>query len=460
VASIRARLADITGGPLRQFSGRAAGAALADLRDGTTLSVPLQDLAGRSVLIAARDQFAAGLSLIELDGIARRIVIATPDLAHSDLTAIGAKAEVEAVVSDCALKAEESLRIALRVHCDGNVRRRGENPALTEVETEWVLLTSGTTGTPKMVVHTFSSLTAPIRSRTHYDEDVVWGTFYDIRRYGGLQIFLRFLLGRGSMVVGSPGEPQADYLRRLGLHGVTHLTGTPTHWRRALMCPELHLIKPRYVRLSGEIADQGILNALRAFFPDAAIGHAFASTEAGVGFEVDDGLEGFPVSILDANPNVQMKVENGCLWFRSSRTATSYLGEPQFIAGDDGFVDTGDLVEQRGDRFYFLGRRSGVINVGGNKVHPEEVESVINRHAAVRMSVVKSKRNPIMGALVVADIVLASSDGPDSDRAVDIKREILQICREKLAPYKIPVTIRVVPAIDVAAAGKLARHES
>jgi len=212
--------------------------------------------------------------------------------------------------------------------------------------------------------------------------------------------------------------------------------------------------------LSGEIADQGILNALRAFFPNAAVGHAFASTEAGVGFEVNDGLEGFPVSILNANPNVQMKVENGCLWIRSSRMAASYLGEPQAVGSDDGFVDTGDLVEQRGDRFHFLGRRSGVINVGGNKVHPEEVEAVINRHPAVRMSVVRSKRNPIMGALVVADVVLASAGGSDNDRVAAIKREILQICRENLAQHKIPVTVRVVPGIDVAAAGKLARYES
>ena len=72
----------------------------------------------------------------------------------------------------------------------------------------------------------------------------------------------------------------------------------------------------------------------------------------------------------------------------------------------EGFVDTGDALELRGDRYYFVGRRDGIINVGGLKVHPEEVEAVINRHPRVRMSLVRTRKNPITGALVVADVVL------------------------------------------------------
>ena len=111
-------------------------------------------------------------------------------------------------------------------------------------------------------------------------------------------------------------------------------------------------------------------------------------------------------------------------------------------------------MERRGDRYYFLGRRSGVINIGGLKVYPEEVEAVINRHPAVRMSVVRSRRSPITGALVVADVVLKE------ERDGDVKREILQICHENLAPHKVPATVRFVPALDVAAAGKLARRDA
>ncbi|PYN17959.1 MAG: long-chain fatty acid--CoA ligase, partial [Candidatus Rokuibacteriota bacterium] len=193
----------------------------------------------------------------------------------------------------------------------------------------------------------------------------------------------------------------------------------------------------------------------RAFYPNAGVGHAFASTEAGVGFEVNDGLEGFPASMVGAPGDVEIKVEDGSLRLRSARTATRYVGgEGAALTAADGFVDTGDIVERRGDRYYFLGRRSGVINIGGLKVYPEEVEAVINRHPAVRMSVVRSRRSPITGALVVADVVLKE------ERDGDVKREILQICHENLAPHKVPATVRFVPALDVAAAGKLARRDA
>src|SRR5439155_8411642 len=144
-----------------------------------------------------------------------------------------------------------------------------------------------------------------------------------------------------------------------------------------------------------------------------------------------------------------------------ARNAVCYLGEDNAtLADEEGFVDTGDMVQRRGDRYYFLGRRSGLINVGGLKVFPEEVEAAINRHPAVRMSMVRSRKSPITGSLVAADVVLkgAPDPGGTSRTAMDFKREILQICHDTLAPHKIPATISFVPALEIAAAGKLARH--
>jgi len=402
------------------------------MRDGARL-------AGRSVLVVARDQLDAALALIELDGTARRLILATPDLPSEHLPALVADADVDTIVSE-----------------------RHDFPISDSrflMPTEWVLLTSGTSGAPKMVVHTFASLTAPIGHSLAQGADVVWGTFYDIRRYGGLQILLRAVLGHGSLVLSGAGEPVGDYLARLGAHGATHISGTPSHWRRALMSPNARAIAPRYIRLSGEIADQGILNALRSFYPGAVISHAFASTEAGVGFEVSDGLEGFPASMVDAAGDVPIRVDDGSLRIRSAGNAVRYLGGEQQarLADADGFVDTGDIVERRGDRYYFLGRRSGLINVGGLKVYPEEVEAAINRHPAVRMSMVRSARSALTGSLVAAEVVLKKEPAAGG-RSVDFKREILQICHDSLAPHKIPATIRFVPSLEMAAAGKLARH--
>ena len=440
-----------------------ASASFNALAAGSIFDGRLAALRGRSVLVATADQLTAALALIELDGVARRLILCPPDVAHEHLPAIAAGAEVDAIVSDRAAPEHERIGVDLRVICRPEIRPSEDVPARSH-QTEWILFTSGTTGAPKLVVHSLAGLIAAIKPRNKADAPIVWATFYDIRRYGGLQIFLRAILGGASLVLTDGREPIARYLTRLRACKATHVTGTPSHWRRVLWSPAADTIAPRYVRMSGEIADQGILDNLRNVYPHAKIGHAYASTEAGVGFEVDDGCEGFPASFLNECRNgVEMKIEGGSLRLRSPGTAVRYLGDGlHAIADDNGFVDTGDMIAIRGERCYFAGRTGGIINVGGSKVHPEEVEAVINRHPHVHMSLVRPKKNPITGSVVIADVVLTDApagDGADA-RQSEVKREILQLCRESLTPYKIPVAIAFVPSLAVAESGKLARHHA
>jgi acyl-coenzyme A synthetase/AMP-(fatty) acid ligase len=435
---------------------RAECVRIGDLIGGTSFGGRLEQLAGRSVVLATGSQLTTALALIELDGVARRLTILPPDAEASHFAALLAGAEADAVIVDRDTPENAAFELPIRVACSADIIAAERLPAAT-FATEWVLLTSGTTGVPKMVVHALSGLTAPI-ARKPADAPVVWGTFYDIRRYGGLQIFLRAVLGGASLVLSSAGEPIADHLDRLARHGVTHLSGTPSHWRRALMSPAIRKISPRYVRLSGEIADQAVLDSLRNAFPQASVGHAYASTEAGVAFEVNDGLAGFPASYVDqVRDGVAMKVEDGSLCIRSPRTASRYAGTDAALTDKDGFVDTGDILELRGDRYVFAGRRGGIINIGGLKVHPEEIEAVINRHPRVRMSLVWPKASPITGSIVIANVVLKSGE-PGAGDAVDVKADILKLCREALPRHKVPAAISFVLALDVAATGKLARR--
>jgi acyl-coenzyme A synthetase/AMP-(fatty) acid ligase len=438
----------------RFFFDRAERVCIADLALGTSLDGGVAALAGRSVLIATTGQLTSALALIELDGVARRLLILPPDVDAAHIGALMADAEVEAVVVD-GDGPEACFDVPLRVTCTPRIAPiKHRTPA--GMDTEWLLLTSGTTGVPKMVVHSLSSLTAAITPQK--SEAVVWGTFYDIRRYGGLQIFLRAVIGNASLILSSAGEPVADHLLRLARHGVTHLTGTPSHWRRALMSPDIGKIAPRYVRLSGEIADQAILDNLHAAFPQAAIGHAYATTEAGVGFAVNDGLAGFPAAYLDGTyDGVELKIVDGSLHVRSAGAATRYIARSTALRDGDGFVDTGDMVERRGDRYFFVGRKGGIINIGGLKVHPEEVEAVINRHPQVRMSLVRPKRSPFTGAIVIADVVLKSACEGAEDEA-EVKNDILRLCRGALPRHKVPAAISFVSALAVAATGKLVRR--
>ena len=430
---------------------------LGDLLEGSAIASGALNLRGRSVLIASADPFLAALALFELDGLARRMTLYPPDLALEHLPYVTRYAEVDAVVSDGTFLSGASTVAAEHAVCTPALVRRVD-ASQERLPTEWILLTSGTTGRPKMVLHTLASLAGAI-SPSESHAQVIWSTFYDIRRYGGLQIFLRAVLARSSLLLTGPQELVAKFLQRAGEAGVTHISGTPTHWRRALMSPEAGRIAPRYIRLSGEIVDQAILNSLRSFYPGAEISHAFATTEAGVAFDVRDALSGFPASMLTGTSGVDLKVVDATLRVRSSRTALRYLGEnPPALKDAEGFVDTGDVLELRDGRYHFHGRHDGVINVGGLKVHPEEVEAVLNRHPQVRLSLVKTKKNPITGALVVADVLLKSPSTPEGEQARELRQAIEQFCRESLAPHKVPAVISFVPALAISETGKLVRR--
>ncbi len=427
---------------------------LADLAQRTCLDTDLQRAQGRSVLLACKDQLTAALALIELDGVARRVVLCTPDLAAAHRPGVIRTAEAELCVRDAWSPPAAEIGIdAVEASAQLRPLRAARARTLT---TEWILLTSGTTGAPKLVLHTLATLTAALRGGAAPEPGVVWTTFYDIRRYGGLQIFFRGLLG-GALLLSDPQEDVGDFLSRAARAGVTHISGTPSHWRKALMSGLTARLAPRYVRLSGEIADQAVLDGLRAAYPEAIVAHAFASTEAGVAFEVRDGQAGFPAALVGAaGSRIELKVDE-TLKIRSAGTAGRYLGEgAEVLRAADGFVDTGDRVELRDGRYYFMGRRGGVINVGGLKVHPEEVEAVINQHPWVRMSLVKARRNPITGAVVTADIVLKEGQGPAPPEKT-LVHELTERCKKALAAHKVPALIRVVPALEISPSGKLVR---
>ena len=435
-------------------------ASWGELAGGAAFAIPRSEFQGRSVIVATTSQFDAAETLIQLDGVARRMVLYPPDLSREHLDFVAKQADADVIVTDGSVS--EARRGGIEYIIPQG--RPGTTQGIDrdrEAETEWILLTSGTTGSPKLVKHTLATLAGAIAPRDASSEQIVWSTLYDIRRYGGLQILLRAALTGTPLVLSGSGESTTDFLVRAGKRGVTHISGTPSQWRRVLMSASSHAIAPAYVRLSGEIADQAILNQLQSQYPEARIAHAFASTEAGVVLEVNDGAMGIPVNAIQHTSNVEMKVEDGTLRVRSNRTAYAYLGKDALPLKDaEGFVDTGDVLELRGDRYYFAGRRDGTINVGGQKIHPEEVEAVLNRHPEVGMSLVRTKKSPITGGLVVADVVLKRPVQPEAGDTQALQRDILKFCRNELALYKVPIGINFVSTLAVAETGKLIRRHA
>src|SRR2546428_5741684 len=168
----------------RALWGAEASVRLGELERGSSLGGRLEELRGRSVLVATGDQLTAALALIELDGVARRLVLCPPDLPRKVVPFVMATAAVDAVVSDRDALEAGAARMGTFVTCSPALTPADSGPARPH-HAEWSLLTSGTTGVPKLVVHTLASLAGAINRDRGLAIPAVWSTFYDIPRFRG-----------------------------------------------------------------------------------------------------------------------------------------------------------------------------------------------------------------------------------------------------------------------------------
>lgn len=422
--------------------GQNGGISFGELVAGADVLAP--QLKGRRLFLNLTDAVSTIRLLAAADGRASSVVLASPSLDPTTLSELFSMSGSEVVISE-------------RVDLDGlpvlEDARTLEPAEGGTVETAWIMTTSGTTGRPKLVSHRFDSLTRTTRADIGRAIGQVWGLLYDHTRFAGLQVVLQSLLSGATLIVPRADLPLADRLAKLAQAGCTHLSATPTLWRKIMMTKGHESLRLAQVTLGGEIADDGVLSALSRCWSAARVSHIFASTEAGVGFSVTDRRAGFPVAFLTDPPSgVELKVDEGHLFVRNDLVDAGYVGEEEPLTGD-GWIDTGDLVQIEGDRVLFRGRASGVINVGGEKVHPEEVERAAASHPAVLLVRVYAKANPITGALVAADIV----PSPDAGDAASLRADLKSYLGQRLEKHMVPAFIRIVTDFDTNAAGKLQR---
>ncbi|MDD4862973.1 MAG: class I adenylate-forming enzyme family protein [Alishewanella agri] len=325
---------------------------------------------------------------------------------------------------------------------------RPSNPA--DIDTQWLMATSGTTGMPKWISHSVDSLTRAVKINSG-SQSLSWALCYQPTRFAGLQVVLQSLLSGATLADCSHGDAP-ERLAKMQQANVNAVSATPSLWRQLLMTGQLNTLSLKQITLGGEIADQAILDTLSTLFPDARLLHIYASTEAGVGFAVADKKAGFPASWLtQGHSGLAFKIDSQQhLWLKPPQQPDSKLADRLDI---DGFLDTEDLVNLTAERVYFLGRASGLINVGGNKVAPEQVEQVLLQHPSVVQARVYGKSSSVLGQLVVADVQL--TQGCDSKT---LKLQLLQHCMTSLLRYQVPTQINFVDNMVTNASGKLSRQ--
>ena len=423
------------------------------------------------VVVSLHDTGDLARTLVLLDGRVEAMLLASYSFAPEVIAALMETAGATRLVSDRAELADLAplAPAAIRRPAPaGGAGLPGSGPAgetgaalPAGVVTQWLMTTSGTTGIPKIVTHSLASLSRSVRG-SRPARPPVWGLLYDMTRFAGMQVGLQALTGHGTLAAIDRDAPLAAQVAAMAAAGVTHLSATPTLWRRLLMAPGLEDLPLAQATLGGEIADQAVLDAIRARFPAARLTHIYASTEVGVGFAVNDGRAGFPESYLspEAPAGLALRVEEGMLWLRPPEgQRTRYLGDQQLEVDAAGYVRSGDRVEIRPDpatgaaRVFFLGRDSGVVNVGGVKVYPERVEAFLNARPEVSLSHVAAKSSPITGNLLVATVVPAD---PAADRAA-LKRLLMEAAQAALEREAVPAIWRFVDRLETNAAGKIVR---
>lgn len=395
---------------------------------------------GRNVGLGKLSQVELAMSMLFLDGIAESITL-LPD-EDREKSSSPADANLDIIL--------ENEGVGFTVILNNT---KPENIQISSIirtnNTKWILSTSGTTGVPKKIKHDLSSLTRTVKI-SKPGETLLWGSFYNMKRFAGLQVFFQSWLGGDELVLTDNHGNAKEVLSKLIEARCNALSATPSMWRNISMLPNFKNLNLKQITLGGEIADQSILDILRREFPQSRITHIYASTEAGVGFAVNDGQPGFPVEYLSVPPkNNKLKIgQNGNLYILPASIVNEDILTKEWI-------DTGDAVCIKGDRVLFMGRSNGSINVGGNKVMPEEIESVIYELDSISFVQVRGRKSSILGNIVEAAIT--PSHGVKVDAI--LKKSVIDHCRRKLDGYKVPAIIVEAEKPTINSAGKLLRSQ-
>ncbi|WP_328348686.1 AMP-binding protein [Micromonospora sp. NBC_00421] len=298
------------------------------------------------------------------------------------------------------------------------------------------LLTSGSTGRPKRVGHTLDSLTT-VRDA---QPERTWLCPYAPGSYAWWQVVTLALTQPGQHLVVVDPDELDDWPVLAAAHGVDAASGTPTFWRRTLhRDPEaLARVPLRQLTLGGEPVDQAVLDRLREIFPAARISWIYASSEVGASIVVHDGRAGFPVGWLDrvtpGRPTLSVHDDE------------LVITSPHHGVGLDGPVRTGDRVQIVDDRVLITGRLdSDEINVGGSKVSAGLVRDMLTAHPRVAWARVTGRRAPVLGRMVVAEVVPTTAD---ADAPLD-EGVLVRWCAERLPEYAVPRRIRLLTEIPV-----------
>ena len=301
------------------------------------------------------------------------------------------------------------------------------------------LFTSGTTGLPKKVSHTFDSISRFVKQDEKRFNNI-WGFAYNPTHMAGLQVFFQAFLNQNS-IIRLFGVDKMTALELIDQYQITNISATPTFYR--LLLPADHICESvRVMTSGGEKFDSNTLNSLQQMFPNSRIRNVYASTEAGSLFSAKGSL-----FTLKSEMSHLVKVVDHELYLHRS-----LMGESSSFQMIDDWYATGDLIDVQSEdpfTFKFISRKNEMINTGGYKVNPTDVEEAIRLCDGVRDVFVYGKKNSLLGNVICCEVVKSKDSLTE--------KQIRYFLKDKLQEFKIPRLVKFVESLTTTRTGKLSR---
>lgn len=344
---------------------------------------------------------------------------------------------------------EEFLEIAQVesvVHIDEQDRwqftrtgRTADNPLIATLreagDPGLVLFSSGSTGKSKAALHNFARLLEKFKTPRQRMRTI---TFLLLDHIGGINTLL-YTLSNGGVVISLRNRDPEAVCQAIERHKAEMLPTSPTFLNLLLVShayERYDLSSLKLITYGTEVMPESTLTRLHELFPHIRLQQTYGLSELGIlrskskdsgSLWVKVGGEGFETKVVD-----------GVLWIKAHSAMLGYLNAPSPF-DEEGWFNTNDMVEVDGEYIRILGRKTEIINVGGQKVYPAEVESVLLQMENVVDAVVVGEPHPLTGAIVTARVNLAQPESPQAFR-----QRMRTFCRERLASYKIPVKVEIV----------------
>lgn len=305
----------------------------------------------------------------------------------------------------------------------------------TRQEAGLILFSSGSTGKSKAALHSFDALLEKFKVKR---QGACTLTFLLFDHIGGINTLFYTFANGGTVVAVAQRDPDT-VCQAIAQHQVELLPTSPTFLKLLLISEAYQrydLSSLTLITYGTELMPSSTLHHLHQVLPHVRLQQTYGLSELGILRSKSKESDSLWVKV--GGEGFATRVVNGILWVKAQSAMLGYLNAPSPF-DDDGWMNTGDMVEVDGDYVRFLGRKSEIINVGGEKVFPAEVENVILQLANIKEVVVKGKANPVMGNVVLAQVELFQPEEPEA-----LQRRVRAFCGTQLAPYKVPSVVQIV----------------